>query len=254
MIHISKNITKIVGRTNGKYKLIKNNDKILVGFSGGKDSLSLIHLLKRMQKIAPFEFDFKAITITYGMGEEIKFLVNHCRKFEIEHIVLDTKIFEIAQNKIRKNSSFCSFISRMRRGYLYSYALENGYNKLALGHHLDDAMESFFMNFFYNGSMRSMPPLYKAQNDITVIRPLIHCRESQLKAFAESNEFRVVGDENCPAMRMDIKMPYVRDKIKDILKELEKNNKDIFTSMKKAFENIHTNTFFDVNRLDVIPN
>ncbi len=83
----------------------------------------------------------------------------------------------------------------MRRGYLYSTAQEQGYNKLALGHHLDDAMESFFMNFLYNGALRSMPPAYKAENGLEVIRPLIFCRERQLRAFAQTNEIIVIGDE-----------------------------------------------------------
>jgi len=244
LLEISKKLARIVGQTNAKYNLIKDGDKVLVGFSGGKDSLTLIHTLKRMQKRTPFNFEFKAVTITYGMGEKVEFLANHCKQYDIDHEIIDTKIFDISKDKIRKNSSFCSFVSRMRRGYLYTYALENGFNKLALGHHLDDAMESFFMNLFYNGSMRSMPPIYKAKNGLDVIRPLIFCRERQLRGFASDNEITVIGDESCPAMRVDIKMPHARAKSKELLATLEKENPDIFISMKRAFENIHTNTFF----------
>ena len=93
----------------------------------------------------------------------------------------------------------------MRRGYLYTTALEQGYNKVALGHHLDDAMESYFMNLFYNGTMRTMPPIYKASNGLEVIRPLIFCRERQLRAFADSNEIRVIGDEACPGLDLMLK-------------------------------------------------
>ena len=169
MLEISKKLSRVIGQTNANYNLIKDGDKVLVGFSGGKDSLTLIHTLKRMQRHTPFKFEFKAITITYGMGEKVEFLANHCKEHNIDHVIIDTQIFDISKEKIRENSSFCSFISRMRRGYLYTYALENGYNKLALGHHLDDAMESFFMNMFYNGSLRSMPPIYKANNGLMVI-------------------------------------------------------------------------------------
>lgn len=222
----------------------------MVGFSGGKDSLTLIHSLKRMQDIAPFKFDLKAVTITYGMGEKVEFLSTHCRKYGIEHEIIDTKIFDISKEKIRDNSSFCSFVSRMRRGYLYTYALDNGYNKLALGHHLDDAMESFFMNMFYNGSLRSMPPKYKAKNGLVVIRPLIFCRERQLKGFALDNSIDVIGDEACPAMRVDIKMPHARASTKEFLANLENKNKNLFTTLKASFNNIHTNTFFDEKYLD----
>ncbi|MEA2050703.1 MAG: ATP-binding protein [Campylobacterota bacterium] len=251
MLELSKKITTQVGRTNATYDLIKEGDKVLVGFSGGKDSLTLIHTLKRMQSKAPFKFEFKAVTITYGMGEKVQFLAEHCKKYDIPHEIIDTQIFEISKEKIRKNSSFCSFVSRMRRGYLYTHALDNGYNKLALGHHLDDAMESFFMNFFYNGSMRSMPPIYKAQNGLMVIRPLIFCRERQLRAFAQTNCVDVIGDESCPAMRMDIKMPHARANTKELLSKLEKDNPQIFVSMKAAFSNFHPNTFFDKQSLDL---
>jgi tRNA(Ile)-lysidine synthase TilS/MesJ len=251
LIKISKKIIKDVGKTNAKYGLIQDGDKVLVGFSGGKDSLTLIHTLKRMQSVVPFSFSFKAVTITYGMGERVGFLKEHCKKYEIEHEIVDTKIFEISKDKIRENSSFCSFISRMRRGYLYGHALDGGYNKLALGHHLDDAMQSFFMNFFYNGSMRSMPPKYIAKNGLMVIRPLIFCREGQLEAFALSNNIDVVGDENCPAMRADIKMPHARESAKELLAGLEEQNPSVFISMKRAFENFHPNTFFDLDSLDM---
>lgn len=253
MLEVSKKITTVVGRTNAKYDLIKEGDKVLVGFSGGKDSLTLIHTLKRMQSKAPFKFEFKAVTITYGMGEQVQFLNDHCKEHGIEHDIVDTEIFDISKDKIRKNSSFCSFVSRMRRGYLYTYALENGFNKLALGHHLDDAMESFMMNLFYNGAMRSMPPIYKADNGLMVIRPLIMTRERQLRAFAETNCVDVIGDENCPAMRVDIKMPHARANTKELLAKLEQENPKIFVSMKAAFENFHPNTFFNKELLDKEP-
>ncbi|PHO10896.1 ATP-binding protein [Malaciobacter canalis] len=250
MVELSKKISKLVGKTNAEYGLIKEGDKVLVGFSGGKDSTTLLHALKHLQRVAPFKFEFKAVTVTYGMGEQIQFLADHCKKYEIEHEIVDTEIFEIAGEKIRKNSSFCSFFSRMRRGYLYTTAQEQGYNKLALGHHLDDAMESFFMNFLYNGALRSMPPIYQAENGLEVIRPLIFCRERQLRAFAQSNEISVIGDEACPAMRFDIKMPHAREKTKKLLEQMEEENPQMFISMKAAFNNIQTSTFFQKEFLD----
>jgi tRNA(Ile)-lysidine synthase TilS/MesJ len=249
-INLSKKISSVVGRTNAQYELIKEGDRVLVGFSGGKDSLTLIHALNRLKSVAPYNFEFKAVTITYGMGENVEFLAKHCKDHGIDHEIINTEIFDISKEKIRKNSSFCSFVSRMRRGYLYTTALEQGFNKLALGHHLDDAMESFFMNMFYNGAMRSMPPKYKAENGLEVIRPLIFCRERQLRAFAQNNEIGVVGDESCPAMRIDIKMPHARQTTKELLEELEQKNPQIFVSLKAAFSNIQTSTFFDKDLLD----
>ena len=252
MVELSKKISTIVGKTNAEYELIKEGDRILVGFSGGKDSLTLIHALNRIKKVAPYNFEFKAVTVTYGMGEQVEFLSNHCKEHGIDHEIIDTQIFELAGEKIRKNSSFCSFFSRMRRGYLYSTAQEQGYNKVALGHHLDDAMESFFMNFFYNGTMRSMPPIYKAENGLEVIRPLIFCRERQLRAFSNTNEINVIGDEACPGLRFDVKMPHARQSTKELLAKLEEENPKIFVSMKAAFSNIQLSTFFNKDDLKTI--
>jgi len=246
---ISKKLLRVFGKTNAKYRLIGQNDKVLVALSGGKDSLSLLHLIANMYQHAPFEFEFKAVTIDYGMeGEDYSFLQEHCKEYNLPYEVYKTNIYEIAQDTMRKNSSYCSYFSRMRRGALYTYAIDNGFNKIALGHHLDDAVESFFMNMFYNGSLRSMPPIYKAERGVHVIRPLIEAREEQLKNFAKENGFITIGDEACPMMRVTGKMPYNRAQTKQWLKELENKHNNLFTSLKAAFKNIHDDTFLDSNR------
>jgi len=233
-----------LGKTNAEFKLIEEGDKILVGLSGGKDSLTMIHAMKEQQRRAPFKFDFVAVTVGYGMGENFDKLARHCKEYGIEHIIKDTQTYELAKEKIRKNSSFCSFFSRMRRGYLYSVAKELGCNKVALGHHMDDAAESFFMNFIYNGQMRSLAPKYTAQNGLVVIRPLIQMRERQLRAFVEDNGIEAIGDEACPAMRFDVKMPYARAQMKEMLAKMEKEHPQLFTSLNAAFKNISVDSFF----------
>jgi len=226
MIEISKKLLRIVGQTNAKYKMFEENDRILLGLSGGRG------------------WDFKAVTLSYGMGENFDYLKTHCKEHDIDYEVIDSEIFELSKDKIRRNSSFCSFFSRMRRGYLYSYALKNGYNKLAIAHHLDDAAESFFMNFTYNGALRTLAPKYRAQNGIVVIRPLIFAREKQLRDSAMRNGLQTVGDEACPAMRFDVKMPHARFETKQLLAKLESENPKLFISLKAAFENLHSDTFF----------
>lgn len=235
-----------LGKTNAEFKLIEEGDKILVGLSGGKDSLTLIHALKEQQRRAPFKFEFIAVTISYGMGEDYSHLQEHCKKYDIPYKIIDTSVYDLAKEKIRKNSSFCSFFSRMRRGYLYTAALDLGCNKVALGHHLDDAVESFFMNFIYNGQLRSLAPKYTAGNGLVVIRPLIQMRERQLRAFVEDNELQAIGDESCPAMRFDVKMPYARANTKEMLAKMEKEFPSLFTSLNASFKNISKDSFFDV--------
>ena len=234
-----------LGKTNAEFNLIEEDDKILVGLSGGKDSLTMIHAMKEQQRRAPFKFEFIAVTVSYGMGENFDNLIEHCKKYDIPHIVHNTNTYEIAKDKIRKNSSFCSFFSRMRRGYLYSVAKEQGCNKVALGHHMDDAAESFFMNFIYNGQMRSLAPTYKAENGLVIIRPLIQMRERQLRAFVVDNNIQAIGDEACPAMRFDVKMPHARAKMKEMLSKMEEDFPSLFTSLNSAFKNISKDSFFD---------
>ncbi|MFV0481626.1 MAG: tRNA 2-thiocytidine biosynthesis TtcA family protein [Campylobacteraceae bacterium] len=250
MLEISKSILRLSGRANAKYGLIEEGDKVLLGLSGGKDSITLAHVLKHMQRVTPFNFNFEAVTISYGMGEDLKNLQKHCEEYDIKHNVVDTSIFEISKDKIRTNSSFCSFFSRMRRGALYTYALENGFNKLALAHHLDDAAESFFMNFMNNGTLRSMAPKYKADNGLWVIRPLIHVRERQLRDNVTHHNIEVIGDEACPAMRFDVKMPHARAATKELLANLEKENPGLFISLKSAFEKLQVSSFCDERYLD----
>ncbi len=244
---ISKKLLRIVGRTNAKYNLVGEGDRVLLGLSGGKDSLTLAHILNHVKRVAPFKFKFKAVCVSYGMGENLQILENHCKEHEIPFEIVDTETFKLAKEKIRTNSSFCSFFSRMRRGALYGAALESGYNKVALGHHFDDAAESFFMNFMYNGALRSLPPKYKAKNALEVIRPLILVRERQLIDAAKLNKFPLIGDEACPAFRFDVKIPYARANTKDFLKKLEEKNHNLFVSLKAAFEHIHKNSFLENN-------
>lgn len=240
-----------LGRTNAEFGLIEPGDRVLVGLSGGKDSLTLVHALQAHQRRTPFNFTFVAVTIAYGMDEDLSHLSTHCREHGIEHHIHATEIYETAQEKIRKNSSFCSFFSRMRRGSLYSAAQNFNCNKLALGHHLDDAAESFFMNLIYNGHLRTLPPKYRADNGLIIIRPLIQVRERQLAACALENGWQTIGDEACPAIRFDVKMPHAREQMKQMLHTMESEHPDLFVSINAAFRHISDDTFFDPARFKV---
>ncbi|NDJ27365.1 tRNA 2-thiocytidine(32) synthetase TtcA [Campylobacter sp. MIT 12-8780] len=247
MINLSKRLIRQVGQANAKFKLIEEGDKVLLGLSGGKDSLALAHLLARMQKHAPFKFEFETATLSYGMGEDYSHLHAHCLEHDIKHSIIESNIYEISGESIRKNSSFCSYFSRMRRGALYTYALERGFNKLALAHHLDDAAESFFMSFMYNGALRTLSPIYKAQRGISVIRPLIFVRERQLRDNATMNDLQVIGNEFCPGLKLsekNVKYPHAREEAKVLLAKLEQENPKLFVSLKKAFENVHYQSFW----------
>ena len=246
---MSRKLLKVIGKTNVQFRLIGEGDKVLVGLSGGKDSLALVHALKHIQRHAPFNFEFEACTVKYGMPDEhYAYLVEHCKAYGIKHTVYDTNIYDISHDTIRENSSFCSYFSRMRRGALYSFAQEGGFTKVALGHHFDDAVESFFMNMFYNGTLRSLAPIYKTGKGFHLIRPLIEVREKQLRAFADENDLQVIGDEACPAMLKDVKMPHARASTKAWLAGMEKENREMFKMIKASFKHIHDDTFLDPTR------
>jgi len=250
-VKLSKKIMRQLGKTNAAFGLIEDGDKILVGLSGGKDSLTLAHALKEQQRRAPFSFEILAVTVAYGMGEMFDALEEHCMYYGIPHKIYDTNIYDTAKEKIRKNSSYCSFFSRMRRGSLYSAAEKYGCNKVALGHHLDDAAESYFMNMIYNGQMRALAPKYRAGNGLVIIRPLIQLRERQLAAAALENDMPTIGDEECPSLRFDVKMPHARASMKAMLAQMEEKYPDIFVSLNAAFGNISDETFFDPSRFDL---
>ena len=248
---ISKKILNLVGRCNAEYKLIGPGDRILLGLSGGKDSMLLATVLAHMKKNAPFDFDYLALTVDYGRGGEYDYIFDYCENLGIPYELQRTEIFKILENHKREGTIYCSFCSRMRRGELYSIALKRGFNKIALAHHLDDAAQSFIMNLTYNGALRSMPPYYRAQNGLGVIRPLLFVRERQIKDFISSNGIYIAPDCNCPiAWLPDDKRPKAREESRRLLDDLEAKNPMLFKSLKSAFCNLHANSFSDKAFLD----
>jgi len=248
LLEISKKLLRIVGQTNARYGLFEQGDRILLGLSGGKDSIALAHILSHFQRVSPLSWEFAAVTIGYGIGEDFGYLRAHCAEHAIPHEVVDSQIFATIEQNVRANSSLCSFCARLRRGHLYTYAKERGFNKLAIAHHFDDAVESFFMNFSNNGALRTLAPRYTASNGITVIRPLILARERQIAGFVRTHGIQVVSeDEWCPAKRTSGKMPHARAETKALLSQLERANPNLFISLRSAFENVHIDTFFGQN-------
>lgn len=249
MVKLSKKLTSAVSKTVIKYGLIKPGDKIAVGLSGGKDSFTLLHLINRIQKISPFDFELLAVTVDYTENSDYSPIEHHLKEHGIDYHIERTNILKRSEETIRKNSSFCSYFSRMRRGFLYAACKKNGCNKLALGHHLDDAAESFFMNMFNNGKLRSMAPIYRTNDGaLEVIRPMIQIREHKTRECAKENNFPIL-DEVCPAFLKPTKPPVERENIKQLLKTLESERKDLFDKLRTSFSNIQPESFADLKYL-----
>lgn len=182
-----------------EYDMIENGDKIAVGVSGGKDSLALLCALAKLKRVLPFKYEIVAITIDMGLPDmDFSPIKELCRELEIAYHIVKTEIYEIIFN-VRKEKSPCSLCAKMRRGALHDAALELGCNKIALGHHFDDVVETFMLNLFFEGRIGCFRPVtYLSRKNITMIRPLIYTQEKEVKRFAKGAELPVVKS-NCPA-------------------------------------------------------
>ncbi|ODN03689.1 tRNA 2-thiocytidine biosynthesis protein TtcA [Orchesella cincta] len=216
--------------------MIKDGDKILVCLSGGKDSLSLLHTMKQLQYIlgkADINFTFGAMTVDpKHSGYDPKPLIPYLESLGVPYFYEEQGIMPVAMEKGPENvSSICSFCSRMKRGRIYACARTNGYNVLALGQHLDDLAESFFMSVFHNGLMRTMKAAYTVkEEDLRVIRPFVYVREKSLRDFAEGRGLPVIP-ENCPAC---FEAPTERHRVKQLLAQQEILFPKLYLSLRTA--------------------
>lgn len=231
ILKIPKNILRPVGRAISEFEMINEGDRVLLGLSGGKDSLALLHILHHLQRHAPINFSIAAITVDPEIeGFDPSRLQQYLKKLGIPYFYECHDIATQAETQL-KNDSFCSFCSRMKRGIMYSTARRESYNVLALAQHLDDLAESFLMSAFRGGQLRTMKANYINQaGDIRIIRPLIHVRESQTAEFAKENELPVIPD-SCPAC---FSKPTEREHIKQLLAKEEIHNNGLFSSLDTA--------------------
>lgn len=224
-----RTLLRSVGRALVDFKMIRDGDRVLLGLSGGKDSLSLLHLLRHFQRHAPIDFSLGAVTID-PMSEAFspRSLIDYLDSLAIPYFYIEEPIVTLAEEHMQ-NKSFCSFCSRMKRGLMYRTLRENNYNVLALGQHLDDLAESFLMSAFHGGQLNTMKAHYVIdEGDLRVIRPLVYSRERQLRDFANSDGFPVI-EENCPAC---FAMPTQREHMKQLLAAEERQNKYLFKTLK----------------------
>ena len=182
-----------------EYSMIEAGDKIAVGVSGGKDSLALLCALSKLKRVLGIDYEVVAVTIDMGLPDmDFSKIHDLCRDLEVEYHIIKTQLYEIIFN-VREEKSPCSLCSRMRRGALHDACKELGCNKLALGHHYDDVVETFMLNLFFEGRIGAFRPVtYLSRKDLTMIRPLIYTPEREIKTFARGAELPIV-EVKCPA-------------------------------------------------------
>ena len=204
-------------RAINDYDMINPNDKIALGLSGGKDSLVLLSALARLRSFSSIPFTLIAITVDMGFeGADFSALSEFCRSLDVEYHIEHTQLYEIIF-KERKESNPCSLCSNMRRGALASAAAAHGCNKLALGHHADDVIETFFLSMFFEGRLSTFSPVsYMDRSGISVIRPMVYLKEKDIAAMAENYP---VFHNPCPANHVT-KREYFKNLIKNICKDI----------------------------------
>lgn len=219
------------GRAIGDYAMIRDGDRVLLGLSGGKDSLSLLHVLLHLQAHAPIRFGLAACTVDPQSPDyDPSPLKPYLAALGVDYYYERQPIVAQAGEHMQRDS-FCAYCSRMRRGILYRVARENGFNVLALAQHLDDLAETFLMSAFYGGKLRTMQACYlNDAGDVRVIRPLIYVRERQTRDFAQRAHLPVV-QENCPAC---FAMPMQRQRMKALLAEEERRHPRLFDNLRTA--------------------
>lgn len=227
------------------FEMIKPNEKVAVGVSGGKDSMALLDALWRFKQFSPKPFDLIAITVDLGFeGADFSPIIEYCKERDIEYIIKPTDIGKIVFD-IRKEKNPCALCANLKRGALHKAAIENGAHVIALGHHLDDVVETFLMSLIFEGRLNVFRPVtYLDRNDITLIRPFIYIKEKDIK-FNDYLSKLPVLKSGCPNDGFS-----KRAEIKDLLTQLKHQYPDIDKRILKAIQNKdQTHLWFDQDGL-----
>lgn len=226
-------INKEIGKAIADFSMIEAGDKVMMAVSGGKDSLCLLHFLKQFQQKAPIDFEIVAVNLDQGQpGFPDHILPQLFEDWQVPYHIEKRDTYSVVVEKVKGNT-YCSLCSRLRRGVLYDLAHKMGCNKIALGHHLDDLIETFLMNAFYSGQLASMAPHYITDKEnIHIIRPLYALEEKYLEAYASLMEWPIVPCNLCGSQD-----GMKRQFVKSLLTNLQKENPQIKSSLLNALRN-----------------
>jgi tRNA 2-thiocytidine biosynthesis protein TtcA len=236
---IAKKVTKAII----DYGLIEDGDRVMVGLSGGKDSWALMQILDVLRQRAPIAFSLIGVTVDSGYdGYRHDLISKTCEERGWEYRIVHTEIGETIEDLLADNATPCSLCARFRRGVLYRLATEVGASKIALGHHLDDFIETLLLNLFFAGSLKAMPARLISDNgEHVVIRPLVGVTEAEARNYAKASALPIIGC-CCPACG-DLSLQ--RQRVKRLIAELEVEHPDIKSSMIRALANVGTRHLLD---------
>ncbi|MBS9777552.1 MAG: tRNA 2-thiocytidine(32) synthetase TtcA [Gammaproteobacteria bacterium] len=244
---LQKRIRRLTATAIEQYQMIEDGDKIMVCLSGGKDSYVMLDMLIRLQKIAPISFKLLAVNLDQKQpGFDDTILPNYLDNVGVDYKIITEDTYSVVTDKIEAGKTMCSLCSRLRRGILYSFAEEHGCTKIALGHHKDDILETFFLNIFFGGTLKTMPPKLKSDNGKhIVIRPLSLVDESDLQKYSDLMEFPIIPCNLCGSQEN-----LQRKMIKNMLTEWEQNYPNRKSTIFKALSNASPSHLLDKNWFD----
>lgn len=242
MSQLEKNLLNALARASHDYRLVEASDRIMVAVSGGKDSLCLLHLLRQIQRRAPFDFELVAVTLDQCQpGFSTDELAEYYAREGYDHRIVREDTYAIVREKLREGDTACSLCSRLRRGVLYNVAVELGATKVALGHHRDDLLETLLLNLLYSGQIKAMAPRLRSDDGRNlVIRPLIYCDERDLAALAAELQLPVVSCGVCSAQEN-----LRRVRVKRLIQELHAENDNVRGSLFAALGTVRATHLLD---------
>ena len=238
-----KNLRRDVGRAIVDFNMIEDGDLVMVCISGGKDSYTLLNILQSLQKYAPIKFRIHAVNLDQkqpGFPEHV--LPQYLEELQIDYKIIEQDTYSIVKKKIPEGKTYCGLCSRLRRGILYNYAESLGADKIALGHHRDDIVETLFLNMFYGGNLSAMPPkLLSDDKRNIVIRPLAYCKELEIDRYAKLMSFPIIPCDLCGSQNH-----LQRQSIKSMLRQWEKKNPGRIESIFRSITNVSLSQQADV--------
>ena len=239
---IEKKLLHYTGKAIADYNMIQKGDRVMVCLSGGKDSFTLLTLLHILRQRSGQKFDIFAFTLDQAQpGWDDSNLRTWLETKKIPHEILTKDTYSIVKEKVPEGQTYCALCSRLRRGIIYRYAKENGFNKIALGHHRDDLIRTLLMSMFYNGDIRSMPPkLLSDSKEHIVIRPLAYCQESDIISYAKKMAFPIIPCNLCGSQEN-----LARKRIGRLIDELTKENPKVPSNLLHALSSIKPSQLMD---------
>ncbi|MCC4797017.1 tRNA 2-thiocytidine(32) synthetase TtcA [Enterovibrio norvegicus] len=249
---LQKRIRRNTGQAIADFNMIEDGDRIMVCLSGGKDSYTMLEILQSLRKSAPISFELIAVNLDQkqpGFPEHI--LPEYLDKLGVQYKIVEEDTYSIVKDKVPEGKTTCSLCSRLRRGILYRTAKELGATKIALGHHRDDILETMFLNMFYGGKLKGMPPKLVSDNgEHVVIRPLAYCREKDIERYAEASDFPIIPCNLCGS-QPNLQRQVIKEMLRDWDKRFPGRIETMFTAMQNVVPS-HLADFelFDFKNID----